>query len=159
LIRDQLRIADGDCLGHGVHRLSGKLLGNIKRAACAALAAAVVVRQWRITRPTPLLRLTWRRRANARKSSLSSSAGALVCSRFGQCLDKNWQNVAGGNVLQIPSDRLCKLNVGIEFVDQLPDERHVDRPCHDVDAVRADIGSDLNFPDDDCFFGKNTAAA
>ncbi len=110
--------------------------------------------------PLPLLPLTLpRRRANARKSSLSSSAGALFCSRFGQCLDKNWQNVAGGNVLQIPGDRLCKLNVGIEFVDQLPDERHVDRPCHDVDAVRADIGSDLNFPDDDCFFGKNTAAA
>src|SRR6266487_5127255 len=100
-----------------------------------------------------------RRRANARNSSLSSSAGALFCSRFRQCLDKNWQNVAGGNVLQIPGDRLCKLNVGIEFVDQLPDERHVDRPCHDVDAIRADIGSDLNFSHDDCFFGKKTAAA
>src|SRR4029077_15855425 len=98
LIRDQLRIADGDCLGHGVHRLSGKLLGNIKRAACAALAAAVVVRQRRSTRPPlALLPLTLpRRRTNARKSSLSSSAGALVCSRFRQCLDKNWQNVAGG---------------------------------------------------------------
>src|SRR5262245_59686069 len=44
-------------------------------------------------------------------------------------------------------------------MDQLPDERHVNRPCHDMDAVRADIGSDLNFPDDDCFFGKNTAAS
>src|SRR5262245_66320741 len=44
-------------------------------------------------------------------------------------------------------------------MDQLPDERHVDRPRHDVNTVRADIGSDLNFPDDDCFFGKNTGAA
>src|SRR4029079_8575628 len=35
----------------------------------------------------------------------------------------------------------------------------VNRPRHDVDAVGADIGSNLNFPNDDCFFGKNTAAA
>ena len=159
MIRDQLRITDGDCLGHGVHRLSGKFLGNIKRAACAALvAAAVVVCQRRSTRPLPLLPLT-RRRANARKSSLSASTGALFCSRFSQCLDKNGQNVAGGNVLQIPGDRLCKLNVGIEFVDQLPDKRHVDRSCHDMDAVRADIGSNFNFSHDHRFFGKNTAAA
>src|SRR4029077_7523233 len=119
---------------------------------------AVLVRQRRSPRP-PLLLILPRRRTNARKSSLSSSAGALFCSRFGQRLDKNRQNVAGRNVLQIASDRLSKLNVGIEFMDQLPDERNVDRLCHDVNAVRADIGSDLNFTDDDCFFGKNTATA
>src|SRR5262249_26576398 len=69
------------------------------------------------------------------------------------------QNVAGGNVFQIPGNRLCKLNVRIKFVDQLPDERHVDGSRHDVDAIRADVGSDLNFSHDHRFFGKNTAAA
>src|SRR5262245_43996408 len=44
-------------------------------------------------------------------------------------------------------------------MDQLPDERHVDRSCHDVDAVRAHIGSKFNFSHDHCFFGKKTAAA
>ena len=44
-------------------------------------------------------------------------------------------------------------------MDQLSNERHVNRPRHDVNAVRADVRSNLNFPNDDCFFGKNTASS
>src|SRR5207247_8325512 len=62
------------------------------------------------------------------------------CARLGQRLHQHWQNVAGGNVSQIASDWFSKFNVGIKFVDELPDKRHVDRPRHDVNAVGAHVG-------------------
>ena len=82
-----------------------------------------------------------------------------LCARFGQCLHQHWQNVTGRNVFQIACDRFRKLNVRIKLVDQLTDERHVDRPRHNVNAVGAHVGSNLNFPDDHRFFGQNAAAS
>ena len=49
--------------------------------------------------------------------------------------------------LQRARDRFGELHVGVEFRDQLADERHVDRPRDHMDPVRPHVGCQLDLAD------------
>ena len=75
-------------------------------------------------------------------------AALLILARLRKRLHQHRQNIGRRDVLQRARDRFAELHIGVELRDQLPHERHVDRPRHDVNAVRAHVGFELDLADD-----------
>ncbi len=71
-----------------------------------------------------------------------------------QRLNHNRQDIASGDIFQRTRDRFGKFDVGIKFRDQFANERHVDRPGHDMNAVRAHVGGEFDFAHHHRFLGQ-----
>ena len=69
-------------------------------------------------------------------------------------MNQNRQDITSGDISQRTRDRLGKFDVGVKLGDQFANERHVDRPGHDMNAVGAHVGGELDFAHHHRFLGE-----